>query len=217
LLASNGLCSGTAAATPLFLTLVLLGGCDGITQPADAIEELEQAQTQTEAPATSEGSLELAFSASPAMVDEGGTTTLTWSAANADTCSASGAWSGDRPVSGSVEVGPLTTGETYTLTCSGLDGSAIQMLSVPVVGPVTLSWVAPAENVDGSSLDDLAGYRIYHGTESRSYSEQVNVSNPASTSHTLSLPTGEYFFAMTAVDGEGNESAYSNEVIKTRD
>jgi hypothetical protein len=32
----------------------------------------------------------------------------------------------------------------------------------------------------------------------------------------MALPTGEYFFAMTAVDGEGNESAYSNEVIKTR-
>ena len=116
-----------------------------------------------------------------------------------------------------MDVGPLTSGKTFTLSCSGPGGNTVQMLSVPVVGPVTLSWVAPEENVDGSTLSDLAGYRIYQGEESRAYTEQVSVGDPSATTHTMSLPTGEYYFAMTAVDGEGNESAYSNEVIRTRD
>ena len=89
-------------------------------------------------------------------------------------------------------------------------------ISVAVIGPVALSWVAPAENVDGSPLVDLNGYRIYYGDASRNYSDMVDVVNPTATSHTLSLASGDYYVAMTALDGDGNESAYSNEVLKTR-
>jgi hypothetical protein len=215
LLASKGLPPGIVPfgrSAPLLLA-VALAGCDGTVAPLDDVAEQQAAPAET---VGGTGSLDLSFSAMPSMVDEGGSTTLSWSAADADSCTAGGGWSGDRPVSGSAEVGPLTSGETFTLSCSGPDGNTIQMLSVPVIGPVTLSWVAPEENVDGSALSDLAGYRIYRGDESRSYTEQVNVQDPRATSHTMALPTGEYFFAMTAVDGEGNESAYSNEVIKTR-
>ena len=89
------------------------------------------------------------------------------------------------------------------------------MLSVGVIGPVQLSWVAPDENVDGSTLTDLAGYRIYYGTSSRDYSDMVSLNNPAATAHTLTLASGDYYVAMTAMDADGNESGYSNEVIKT--
>ena len=92
----------------------------------------------------------------------------------------------------------------------------LEMISVAVIGPVQLSWVAPSENVDGSQLTDLAGYRIYYGLSSRSYSDMVELVDPGMTSHTLSLASGDYFMAMTALDGEGNESGYSNEVLKTR-
>ena len=70
--------------------------------------------------------------------------------------------------------------------------------------------------MDGSELTDLAGYRIYYGDERRNYSGMVDLTNASATSHTLTLASGDYFVAMTAYDAEGNESAYSNEVLKTR-
>ena len=43
--------------------------------------------------------------AEPSEIASGGTTTLTWSSTNADTCQASGGWSGTKLVSGSEAVG----------------------------------------------------------------------------------------------------------------
>jgi len=158
----------------------------------------------------------LSFNASAATVNQGANVTLSWSATNATACTASGAWSGSRAVSGSQQVGPINAASTFSLTCSGPGGNVMEMLTVSATGPVALSWVAPTQNVDGTTLNDLAGYRIYYGTESRAYSDMVDVTAPGSTSHTLYLPSGDYYMAMTALDGDGNESAYSNEVLKSR-
>ncbi len=69
----------------------------------------------------------------------------------------------------------------------------------------TLAW-------DPNQEPDLAGYKLYYGTSSRSYSQNVNVGNL--TLYTLAgLQAGvTYYFAVTAYDTEGNESDYSNEV-----
>jgi hypothetical protein len=75
--------------------------------------------------------------------------------------------------------------------------------------------VAPTENVDGTPLTDLAGYRVYYGTSSRGYGNPVAVANPTQSSVEIPAPSGNYYVAMTALDAEGNESAYSNEVLKT--
>jgi hypothetical protein len=57
---------------------------------------------------------------------------------------------------------------------------------------------------------DLAGYRIYHGTESGQYGEPVDVGNV--TGHVMEI-TPEYgathYFAVTAYDTSGNESGFS--------
>ncbi len=69
----------------------------------------------------------------------------------------------------------------------------------------TLSW-------NPNSESDLAGYKVYYGNSSGSYSFNVDVGNQ--TSYTISnLVEGKiYFFAATAYDFSGNESGYSNEV-----
>jgi hypothetical protein len=77
-----------------------------------------------------------------------------------------------------------------------------------------LSWTAPTQNVDGSALTNLAGYKVYWGTGSRSYPNTADVSGASNTSHTLTLNPGTYFFAVTALDSSGNESAFSGEVSK---
>jgi hypothetical protein len=89
------------------------------------------------------------------------------------------------------------------------------MLTVDTLNPVELTWVAPTQNVDGTTLTDLAGYRIYWGTASRDYTDSVEINDPATLSHTLVLESGDYYVAMTAFDAQGNESAFSNEVLKT--
>jgi hypothetical protein len=212
-----GSLTASRAVLAMLIALMLVSGCSGSSRQDDGATAAVADEPASGSSDSSTSSADLSLRASPTTVDEGGSTTLSWSAADADSCSASGGWSGERAASGSETVGPLNAGTTYTLTCSGPGGSTMQMISVEVKGPVTLSWVAPAENVDGSQLDDLAGYRIYYGEQSRSYSDVAEVADAAASSHTLSLVTGEYYLAMTALDQEGNESGYSNEVVRTRD
>lgn len=85
-----------------------------------------------------------------------------------------------------------------------------------------LGWVPPTENVDGSPLTDLAGYNVYIGSATGSYSIVEPITDPAATSATVTfsadwLVPGDngIYVVMTALDATGNESVYSNEVMKT--
>jgi phosphodiesterase/alkaline phosphatase D-like protein len=74
-------------------------------------------------------------------------------------------------------------------------------------GDAFLSW-------DANTEPDLAGYKVYVGTASRTYSPPMDVGNQ--TSYTVTgLGLGTYFFAVTAYDFGGNESPYSIEVNKS--
>lgn len=153
------------------------------------------------------------LSASAEYVLLGGSSTLNWSASNADSCTASGAWSGSRPTSGSETVGPLNADATYQLSCSGSSGSAVSMITVYAVDK-TLRWQAPTENVDGTALTDLAGFVVYWGPSSRNYTGSFTINSATTTEWEVTVGSGEYYFAMTAFDSQSNESAYSNEVVK---
>lgn len=155
----------------------------------------------------------VSLSASPENVVEGGSTTLSWNSSDATSCSASGAWSGNRGTDGSEVVGPLSRDTTYQLTCEGPSGSAVAMVTVRTADK-TLRWQAPTQNVDGTPLTDLAGYKVYWGQTSRSYSGSQSINSPSTTQWEVTLAPGEYYFAMTAIDSENNESGYSNEVLK---
>jgi len=72
------------------------------------------------------------LSASPSSVSSGESSTLTWGSTNADTCTATGAWSGDKASSGSANTGALNQTSIYTLTCSGSGGSASASATVAV-------------------------------------------------------------------------------------
>lgn len=62
----------------------------------------------------------------------GGSSTLTWTSANATSCTASGAWSGGQATSGSTSTGNLSSSATYTLTCSNSASSASSTQTVTV-------------------------------------------------------------------------------------
>lgn len=74
----------------------------------------------------------LTLTASPGSVTAGQASTLNWSTTGADTCSASGAWTGSKPTAGSQSTGPLDASSTYQLTCTGAGGSQTRSASVVV-------------------------------------------------------------------------------------
>jgi uncharacterized repeat protein (TIGR01451 family) len=80
--------------------------------------------------------------------------TLTWTSSNANSCSASGDWSGAKAVSGSESTGNLTSAKTYTITCTGAGGSAVDSVTVnvgaePVTPPASPTVDIKANNSDG--------------------------------------------------------------------
>ena len=94
---------------------------------------------------------------------------------------------------------------------SGCGGGVSGSINPVGTGSVTLSWQAPTTNADGSTLTDLAGYRVYYGETPGNYTDVVTVGNYTSAS-IGSLPVGKtLYFAVTAFDTSGNESLPSNE------
>lgn len=82
---------------------------------------------------------------------------------------------------------------------------------VSSTGSVTLSWSANGEN-------DLAGYKIYFGTSSGNYTASGSPTVIGKvTSYTVTglQRNTTYFFALSAYDSAGNESALSAEASKS--
>ena len=105
-----------------------------------------------------------------------------------------------------------------SLLIAGCQGSGSESESAPTaVAPaatsgagVTVSWVAPAQNEDGTPLVNLAGFRLRHGARYGSYSNEITIQNPGATSHRVSgLAPGLYYFVVSAVDQQGLEGARS--------
>ena len=79
----------------------------------------------------------------------------------------------------------------------------------------TLSWTAPTQNEDGSTLTDLAGYKIFYGTSSGSYTEEIRIDNPSVTVYVVdNLTPDTYYFAAKAFNAAGVDSRYSGEAVK---
>ena len=76
----------------------------------------------------------LSFGAQRSEVPSGESTRLSWASLGAQTCVASGAWSGAQPESGTFETAPLVTGAGFTLTCTGDGGTVERRVFVDVVG-----------------------------------------------------------------------------------
>jgi hypothetical protein len=95
----------------------------------------------------------MTFSATPASIPSGQSSTLNWTSTNATSCTAGGAWSGNQQTSGTRSVGPLSTTSDYTLTCSGTGGSDTRTVTITVTAPQT---DPPADDSSGGGRTDLA-------------------------------------------------------------
>src|SRR5471030_3150224 len=72
----------------------------------------------------------------PASATPGQSSQLSWSATNATSCTAAGAWTGNQATSGTLAVSQSAVGTyTYTLNCSGTGGSASGSANLAVANP----------------------------------------------------------------------------------
>ena len=157
------------------------------------------------------------YSFTPTASDADGDT-LTFSIQNQPS------WAGFDTASGALSGQPTlgNIGMYSSIQISVSDGQASASLSqfaisVDQVGTLstTLSWTPPTQNEDGSTLTDLAGYKIYWGTTPGNYTNSVTVDNPGLTTYVVSnLSPGTYEFVATSVNDAGVESVYSNPATK---
>jgi hypothetical protein len=114
------------------------------------------------------------------------------------------------------------TAGPFTISVSDGKGGSASLppfsisVSAPATGSATLNWTPPTQNTDGTALADLAGYRVYYGTSATTLTSRVDIAQPATTQYTVStLATGTWYFAVSAYNLSGTESALSNVGSKT--
>lgn len=74
----------------------------------------------------------ITFTSNPSGIEQGKSSTLTWSSTNATSCTATGGWTGTKATSGSQIISNITEPTTYTLTCTGPGGGTISQTEVSV-------------------------------------------------------------------------------------
>jgi hypothetical protein len=120
--------------------------------------------------------------------------------------------------------GSGTAGSYANVTIGVSDGSSTSSLAPFTItvtqpqgtGSATLSWQPPTQNVDGTPLQDLAGFRIVYGKVADNLDQVVSIPNPSITSAVVqSLTTGTWYFAVKAYTAANVQSDLSNLASKT--
>lgn len=174
--ASTGVLSGVGTSYTYDLVCPGIGGASGMATATVTVT------APTVEPTVSLG-------AAPSAIDLGGAATLNWSSTNANSCTASGGWSGAKATSGSLVVAPNAT-TTYSLSCAATGNPTPAQSSVTVTvnaaPTVSLSAVPPAINQGSQSTlnwtstgaTSCAASGGWSGTQAASGSLQVS---PATT------------------------------------
>jgi hypothetical protein len=145
--------------------------------------------------------------------------TLTFEIANRPT------WLNFSPATGALQGTPTTAnvGIYRGITIQVTDGQSFSTLppfDIEVVAAglrsITLSWLPPTQNEDGSPLTDLAGYKIRYGSSSGSYSSTISLANPGLATYVLEgLVPSTYYLVISSYNKLGAESRPSAEAVVT--
>lgn len=203
--------NGTASASLASFNIVVASAPSGGGTPPPP-----SPPTITGSPATSvtAGS---AYSFTPTASDPAGNA-LTFSIQNKPTWAAFSTTTGQ--LSGTPGTGDVGTDASIVISVTdGTLSASLSPFSIVVNAPpvttssVTISWTPPTQNTDGSTLTALAGYYIYYGTSPSNLSSatRVQIAGTSMTSYTITdLTSGTWYFAMSAYDSSGNQSALTN-------
>ena len=135
--------------------------------------------------------------------------TLSWTSSNANTCSASGSWSGTKNLSGSESYSNVGLGNyTYSIYCSNQYGSASDSVGVNVVSQMTQGILSVNKQTrDTAITTSSAYYENLYTVPSREVEFSIVVTNTGSSQvNNLfvqdALPQGMiYVYNSVTVDG----------------
>jgi hypothetical protein len=145
---------------------------------------------------------------------------LTWSISNRP------AWASFSTTSGALTGTPTSSNvATYSnIVISASDATnrtSLRAFNIAVNSPgtgsgsATLSWTPPTRNTNGTTLTNLAGYRVYYGTSPSALTRTVTLNNAGLTRYVVGdLSAATWYFSIRAYTSNGSESANSNTVSK---
>jgi Putative Ig domain len=205
------------------LALTVLGGCGGGGGDSEGTPQTG-GPGGSNAPPTIAGQPSSnvmagqAYTFQPSASDPNGDT-LTFSVTNMPAWATFNASTGR--LSGTPSAADVATYSGITISVS--DGTASASLSAfsitvadVVTGSATLSWTPPTENSDGSSLTNLAGYRVHYGRSPTTLSQTVEITNSSLSTYVIdNLSAGTWYFAVVAINSGGTTSILSNVAAKT--
>jgi hypothetical protein len=124
-------------------------------------------------------------------------------------------------ITGTPSAGDVGAYESIVITVADAahrtEASAFDLTVLPpATGTASLRWETPASKVDGSPLDDLAGYRILYGRSAEDLDQSVFVDDAAATSYEITaLDSGIWYFTVVAVSSNGLEGPASTTAMKS--
>jgi hypothetical protein len=124
-------------------------------------------------------------------------------------------------ISGTPAAGDLGAYEDITITVADAAHSSVtKPFTITVLdarkGYATLRWEQPPAKVDGSPLDDLAGYRIIYGRNADDLDHSVFINDPSQTSFEFTtLDEGIWYFAVIGVNANGLEGPPTTPAMKS--
>ncbi|MFA5937820.1 MAG: PQQ-binding-like beta-propeller repeat protein [Sinimarinibacterium sp.] len=155
------------------------------------------------------------FSSDQDTVGAGQSATLNWSSEYADSCEASGEWSGNKATAGSESV-PISSlgGHSYTLTCTNPGGSVSQTVAVTGAAPALFLQMYPVNVAAGKTVTVHWNGQYATGC---SASGAWSGAKAASGFETFVMPeVGDKIFRMTCTNASGSDSNYVSTVVDAR-
>ena len=150
-----------------------------------------------------------------------GSLTLVNNGIDSKTVTTNGSYTFNNPlVSGttySVVVGSQPASQNCTVsnnsgTIAATNVANVLAACVTISGNVSLSWTKPTQNTDGSVLTDLAGYKLYYGTDPNNLSNTIDIASGNTLSYTVQgLTAGTlYYFSISSYNVLLEEGPRSN-------
>ena len=153
----------------------------------------------------------LAFSGNPTSITAGGQTTLSWRSTRAESCTASGAWSGSKALTGQQIVSGIVTSSKYTLSCERPGRVAIKKtVTISVVPAPTVSLSANPISISSGASSTLS-WSSTNATRciaSGAWSGSKAVSGSETVSNLLA--TSSYTLTCTGTGGSSTKSTTVN-------
>ncbi len=158
---------------------------------------------------------EITFSASPTTIQQGNSSTLSWSTTNATSCTASGGWSGTKGTSGTQVVSPSAT-TTYMLACTGLGGSdnasvTVNVILTPTPQPVLTFTASPLTIAQGAT--STLTWSATNATDCVASNGWSGSKGTSGTLHVTPSATTTYLLLCTGQNGTDSESVTVNVVL----